>query len=161
MCFACVEHGEFKHAQFCGLQIIVNAEELEEVSQFYLERGHVEQLVSLFESGIGSERAHMGIFTELGMLYARFCPDKLMEHLKLFTQRLNIPRLIRICDQYQRWEGLAFLYVKYDEFDNALTTMMEHSPDAWDHIMFKVGDCGAWRVVSSVLPALPLSSCCP
>lgn len=137
VCFACVAEGEFKLAQLCGLNIIVNAEELDEVSQFYMVRGHVDQLIALFESGIGSDRAHMGIFTELGALYARFRPDKLMEHLKLFTQRLNIPRLLRVCETYQQWRALAYLYVHYDEFDNALLVMMEHSPDAWEHVGFK------------------------
>jgi clathrin heavy chain len=42
------------------------------VSEFYQRRGHFEALMSLMESGLGLERAHMGIFTELGMLYAKF-----------------------------------------------------------------------------------------
>lgn len=53
-------------AQLCGLNIIVNADDLEEVSEFYQRRGHFEELIALMESGIGLERAHMGIFTELG-----------------------------------------------------------------------------------------------
>jgi clathrin heavy chain len=57
--------------------------------------GHPEELISLLESGIGLERAHMGIFTELGIVYGRYKSEKLMEHLKLFSARLNIPRLIR------------------------------------------------------------------
>lgn len=54
-------------AQLCGLNIIINADDLEEVSEFYQRRGYFEELISLLESGIGLERAHMGIFTELGM----------------------------------------------------------------------------------------------
>lgn len=66
MCYACVEEGEFRLAQLCGLNIIVNADDLEEVSEFYQRRGYFEELIALLESGIGLERAHMGIFTELG-----------------------------------------------------------------------------------------------
>ena len=66
MCYACVEEEEFRLAQLCGLNIIVNADDLEEVSEFYQRRGHFEELIALMESGIGLERAHMGIFTELG-----------------------------------------------------------------------------------------------
>ena len=66
VCYACVEEGEFRLAQLCGLNIIVNADDLEEVSEFYQRRGHFEELIALMESGIGLERAHMGIFTELG-----------------------------------------------------------------------------------------------
>ncbi|KIY92313.1 clathrin, heavy polypeptide, partial [Monoraphidium neglectum] len=111
VCFACVEEGEFKLAQLCGLNIIVNADELDEVSEFYQRRGHFDALMGLMESGLGLERAHMGIFTELGMLYAKFKPEKLMEHLKLFAKRLNIPRLIRVCEEQQHWKELTFLYI--------------------------------------------------
>ena len=68
VCYACVEEEEFRLAQLCGLNIIVNADDLEEVSEFYQRRGHFEELIALMESGIGLERAHMGIFTELGTL---------------------------------------------------------------------------------------------
>jgi len=52
VCFACVEEGEFKLAQLCGLNIIVNADDLDEVSEFYQRRGHFDQLMSLMESGL-------------------------------------------------------------------------------------------------------------
>ena len=70
MCYACVEEAEFRLAQLCGLNIIINADDLEEVSGFYQQRGYFEELIALLESGIGLERAHMGIFTELGGLVA-------------------------------------------------------------------------------------------
>ena len=81
------------------------------------------------ESGLGLERAHMGIFTELGVLYARYRPEKLMEHVKLFSS-LNMPKLIRACDEQQHWKELVYLYIQHDEFDNAATTVMNHSPEA-------------------------------
>lgn len=116
----------------------------------------------------GLERAHMGIFTELGVLYAKYrpvrmveawlcgsmcctpcvcsgcqvvttlatwqpalaasscrlqyrstltqgsfgywCPqERLMEHLKLFSTRLNVPQLIRVCEELELWKELTFL----------------------------------------------------
>ena len=110
---------------------------MEEVSEYYQNRGRFDELISLMESGLGLERAHMGIFTELGTLYAKYRPEKLMEHLKLFATRINIPRLIRVCDEQQHWKELTYLYIQYDEFDNAASTMMSHSPEAWDHMQFK------------------------
>lgn len=110
---------------------------MEEVSEYYQNRGCFNELISLMESGLGLERAHMGIFTELGVLYARYRPEKLMEHIKLFATRLNIPKLIRACDEQQHWKELTYLYIQYDEFDNAATTIMNHSPEAWDHMQFK------------------------
>lgn len=60
-----------------------------------------------------------------------------MEHLKLFSTRLNIPRLIRVCEEYCHWKELVFLYVAYDEYDNAAMIMINHSPIAWEHVQFK------------------------
>lgn len=110
---------------------------MEEVSEYYQNKGRFDELISLMESGLGLERAHMGIFTELGTLYARYRPEKLMEHLKLFVTRINIPKLIRVCDEQQHWKELTYLYIQYDEYDNAAATMMSHSPEAWDHMQFK------------------------
>eukprot|EP00850_Spirogloea_muscicola_P015188 SM000114S24151 [mRNA] locus=s114:187416:198058:- [translate_table: standard] len=137
VCFACVDAEEFRLAQLCGLNIIVQVDDLEEVSEYYQNKGYFDELISLMESGLGLERAHMGIFTELGTLYARYRPEKLMEHLKLFSTRLNIPKLIRVCDEQQHWRELTYLYIIYDEYDNAATTIMSHSPEAWDHMQFK------------------------
>ncbi|KAJ6987336.1 clathrin heavy chain 1-like [Populus alba x Populus x berolinensis] len=137
VCFACVDAEEFRLAQICGLNIIIQVDDLEEVSEYYQNRGYFNELISLMESGLGLERAHMGIFTELGVLYARYRPEKLMEHIKLFSTRLNIPKLIRACDEQQHWKELTYLYIQYDEFDNAATTIMNHSPVAWDHMQFK------------------------
>ncbi|KAE9451524.1 hypothetical protein C3L33_16595, partial [Rhododendron williamsianum] len=137
VCFACVDAEEFRLAQICGLNIIIQVDDLEEVSEYYQNRGCFNELISLMESGLGLERAHMGIFTELGVLYARYRYEKLMEHIKLFSTRLNIPKLIRACDEQQHWKELTYLYIQYDEFDNAATTIMNHSPEAWDHMQFK------------------------
>ncbi|XP_078181604.1 clathrin heavy chain 1 isoform X1 [Carex rostrata] len=137
VCFACVDAEEFRLAQICGLNVIIQVDDLEEVSNYYQNRGCFNELISLMESGLGLERAHMGIFTELGVLYAKYREEKLMEHIKLFATRLNIPKLIRACNEQQHWKELTYLYIQYDEFDNAASTIMNHSPDAWDHMQFK------------------------
>lgn len=43
-----------------------------------------------------------------------------MEHLKLFVSRINIPKVIRGAEKAHLWPELVFLYVKYDEFVCAL-----------------------------------------
>lgn len=100
------------------MHIIVNANDLEEVSDFYQFRGHFEEMIALTENWIGLERAHMGIFTELGIPCSNYKPEKLMEHL-FFQQGSTSPRLIRVCEDQQNWKELTFLYVQYDEYDNA------------------------------------------
>merc|ERR1712110_866972 len=72
VCFACVENEEFRLAQMCGLHIVVHADELEELIQFYQDKGYFEELMSLLEASLGLERAHMGMFSELAILYYKY-----------------------------------------------------------------------------------------
>ncbi|KAI0675438.1 clathrin heavy chain [Trametes maxima] len=134
---ACVEKGEFRLAQICGLNIVVHAEELSALVQMYERRGYFDEVLSLLEAGLSLERAHMGIFTELAILYSKYRPEKLMEHLKLFVGRINIPKVIKAAERAHLWPELVFLYIKYDEFDNAALAMIERSSDAWEHNQFK------------------------
>ena len=134
---ACVDNSEFRLAQICGLNLIVHADELEELIRLYENKGFFEELMLLLEAGLGLERAHMGMFTELAILYSKHKPDGLLEHLRLFSQRINIPKVIRACEAAHLWTELVFLYTKYDEYDNAALTMMSHSAVAWDHNSFR------------------------
>ncbi|KAJ3982556.1 hypothetical protein F5890DRAFT_1529120 [Lentinula detonsa] len=134
---ACIEKQEFRLAQICGLNIVVHAEELSTLVTMYERRGYFEEVISLLEAGLSLERAHMGIFTELAILLSKYKPAKLMEHLKLFVARINIPKVIRAVEKVHLWPELVFLYIKYDEFDNAALAMIERSADAWEHNQFK------------------------
>ncbi|CAJ0847478.1 14890_t:CDS:10, partial [Entrophospora sp. SA101] len=134
---ACVQHKEFRLAHICGLNLIVHAEELQNVTRLYENNGYIDELLSLLEAGSGLERAHMGMFTELSILYTKYRPDKTYEHLRIFWSRLNIPKVIRACDEAHQWKELVFLYEHYDEFDNAALVMIQHAADAWEHSRFK------------------------
>ncbi|KAI9172885.1 Clathrin heavy chain [Blastocladiella emersonii ATCC 22665] len=133
----CVEQEEFKLAQICGLNLVVHAEELDDVVKLYERLGFFDQVMALLEASLNLERAHMGMFTELAVLYTKHRPDKLGEHLKLYWQRINIPKAIRACETAHLWSSLVFLYTHYDEHDNAALTMMAHSAAAWEHAQFK------------------------
>lgn len=134
---ACVTKKEFGLAQICGLSLIVHAEELHDLVRQYERNGYFDELISLLEAGLGHERAHMGMFTELGITLSKFHPDRVMEHLKLFWSRINIPKMIRACEDANLWPELIFLYCHYDEWDNAALAMMERAADAWEHHSFK------------------------
>lgn len=41
-----------------------------------------------------------------------------------------------MCERYLLWSEAVFLYSNYDEFDNAVGIMIEHSPYAWQHDLF-------------------------
>ncbi|MEQ2158813.1 hypothetical protein GOODEAATRI_016107 [Goodea atripinnis] len=137
VCFACVDGQEFRLAQMCGLHIVVHADELEELINYYQDRGYFEELITMLEAALGLERAHMGMFTELAILYSKFKPQKMREHLELFWSRVNIPKVLRAAEQAHLWAELVFLYDKYEEFDNAIITMMNHPTDAWKEGQFK------------------------
>lgn len=137
VCFACVEAKEFRMAQMCGLHIVVHADELEELINFYQSRGHFQELIQMLEAALGLERAHMGMFTELAILYSKYNPDKMREHLELFWSRVNIPKVLRAAEQAHLWPELVFLYDKYEEYDNAIQTMMTHPTQCWKEPLFK------------------------
>lgn len=100
VCFACVDGEEFRLAQICGLHIVIHADELEDLISYYQDRGYFEELIALLEAALGLERAHMGMFTELAILYSKFKPQKMREHLELFWSRVNIPKVdyVSVCE---------------------------------------------------------------
>ncbi|XP_046387045.1 clathrin heavy chain isoform X1 [Ischnura elegans] len=137
VCFACVDSEEFRLAQMCGLHIVVHADELEDLINYYQDRGYFEELINLLEAALGLERAHMGMFTELAILYSKYKPAKMREHLELFWSRVNIPKVLKAAELAHLWAELVFLYDKYEEYDNAVIAMMNHPTEAWREGHFK------------------------
>jgi len=106
---ACVAKKEFRLAQICGLNLIVHAEELQDLVKQYEAMGYFDELIALLEAGLGMERAHMGMFTELGIALSKYHPERVMEHLRIFWSRINIPKMIRACEEAHLWPELVFL----------------------------------------------------
>jgi len=44
--------------------------------------------------------------------------------------------LLRECEKYWLWQEAVFLHSHYEEYDNAIKTMIEHSPTAFNHEIF-------------------------
>jgi len=135
---ACVQAQQFRCAEIAGMHIIVHPDHLEELIAQYEKHGYFEELISLLDSGLSHERSHIGMYTELASLYAKYKPDKLMDFIKLNTAKLNIPKLIHACERHYHWQQAVFLYTHYDEFDSAANTMMAHSPTAFAHDQFQM-----------------------
>jgi len=129
---SCLDNEQYKLAQICGINLIVSPDDLEMVVQAYEVRGLFNELISLLENGTNLDRAHMGIFTELGIQFAKHRPAKLMDHLQLQKHRINTRKLQRVCEMCRHWPEVAFLFSAGDEFDSAITTMIDH-PSSWDH----------------------------
>lgn len=45
--------------------------------------------------------------------------------------------MLRAAEQAHLWSELVFLYDKYEEYDNAALTMMQHPTEAWREGHFK------------------------
>ena len=71
---ACVEAKEFKLAAVAGMNIIIHPDHLDDLIKHYEEYGYPDEMISLLETGLGLERAHVGLYTELGILYAKYQP---------------------------------------------------------------------------------------
>lgn len=89
--------------------------------------------MQLLEAGLALDRAHMGMFTELAILYSRHRPAKLMEHLGLYWSRLSISRVIAACEAANLWSEQVFLHFHNEEHDRAVQVMLEHAGVALDH----------------------------
>ena len=137
VCFACVVAKEFRLAQLSAMNIIVYMDHLLDLVKHYERLGYFQELIAVLEQGINLDRAHQGMYTQLGVLYAKYREDKLMEHIKLFWSRLNIPTLLTACQQNLHWNEAVFLYTHYDQYDNAVDVMIQHSAESWKHALFK------------------------
>ena len=133
---ACVLAGEFRLAASAGLKIIVNPDHLEDTIYLYERLGHFEQIIELLEQGLGLEQVHTGIFTELAILFTKYKPEKLTDHIKIFWSRMNIPKLLRACEAGHHWSDATFLYKENEDFDNAINTMINHSATAFENDLF-------------------------
>ena len=59
-------------------------------------------------------------------MYSKYNTEKLKEYLELYWSKVNIPKVLRAAEQAALWSERTFLYEKYEEFDNAIDTMMKH-----------------------------------
>jgi clathrin heavy chain len=135
VCFACVKAGEFKLAAQAANNIIHNSDLVDEIIKEYEKWGAYSELILLFESSIlGQERNH--IITELAILYAKYNEERLMDHCRNYYDKMNVPKVIRVCELQYHWPEVVFLHNHYNGYDNALMVMMEHSPSAWKHDLF-------------------------
>jgi len=135
VCFACLRAEEFRLASTCGLEVIKYPDHVDEVVSYYSDLGHFTHLVSLFEQGLGLDDAHIGIFTELGVLYTKHVPDKIMEHCKVFFNKLNVSKVVRACERARLWKPAVYLYTHDKQHDSAIKVMMERA-NCFDNDIF-------------------------
>mmetsp|Transcript_16634 Transcript_16634/g.24631 ORF Transcript_16634/g.24631 Transcript_16634/m.24631 type:complete len:1761 (+) Transcript_16634:142-5424(+) len=135
VCYACVRAEEFRLAGTCGLNILKHPDHLEELIVFYERAGFPSELLKLMEQGLSLEEAHSGIFTELAILYSKYSPEKMMSHLKLYWNRMNISKVLRSCERALLWDEAVFLYKEDGQNDSAVRVMVDHCT-AWKPELF-------------------------
>jgi clathrin heavy chain len=59
-----------------------------------------------------------------------------MDFIRAYNSKLQIPKLIRECERYLLWNEACYLHSIYDQQDQAIITMIQHSPIAWKHDFF-------------------------
>ncbi|KAJ8904263.1 hypothetical protein NDN08_000787 [Rhodosorus marinus] len=136
VCFGCVRAKEFRLAKICGLPLVVDPNELMEVVSFYESRGYFEEVIDLLDSALVHEKAHTGLFTELGVLYTKYKEEVVEDYVKMWWKKAHLPRLVSACEEAYLWLEATYLYFQYEEFDNAARVMMDHAPDAFNPDMF-------------------------
>ncbi|CRH02619.1 clathrin heavy chain, putative [Plasmodium relictum] len=129
--FICVKEKQLKYAHTAGLQLIMHADHLDEIIKIYEKKKYINELMSLLENGLNNERAHVGIYTELGILYAKYKPEKLMEFIRNYANKINTRKLIDICQNEYLLKEAVYLYISYDEYNLAVDTIIKHSPTAY------------------------------
>jgi clathrin heavy chain len=127
VCLACLRANEIRLANVCGLHIIVHPDHLEDLIGHYERAGKSVELMQLMEQGLGLDNAHSGIFSDLAVLYSKYCPEKLMEHIKVFWSRMNVVKVLRACEKALLWTETVYLYKEDGQHDSAIRTMTEHT----------------------------------
>ncbi|BCR94870.1 uncharacterized protein AKAW2_11916A [Aspergillus luchuensis] len=107
--------------------------ELQDLVRQYERNGYFDELIAVLEAGLGLERAHMGMFTELGIALSKYHPiilGMLMRDQKslrcsitrsgwylerAMPNSVNMPKMIRACEDASLWPELVFLYCYYDK----------------------------------------------
>eukprot|EP00922_Rhytidocystis_sp_ex-Travisia-forbesii_P070816 GHVS01105726.1.p1 GENE.GHVS01105726.1~~GHVS01105726.1.p1 ORF type:complete len:1773 (+),score=396.02 GHVS01105726.1:341-5659(+) len=165
---AAIEAGELRCAHTAGLALVVHPDHLESLISLYEDRMLIYELTQLLEAGVNEDRgvAHVGLYTELAIVYAKYNPSKLMEFCRsssgmstsggfrgygggvggpsgggagtgiVASTKLNIPKVIRVCVEEELWNEAVFLHVCYDEHDQAANKMILHSSSAYTHEQF-------------------------
>jgi len=78
----------------------------------------------------------MPINTYLGIVYAKYSPTKLMDHIQKNYKKINISKLIVTCQNNSLWAETRFLHAHNDEFDQAIRVMIDHSVESFEHVVF-------------------------
>ena len=102
VCFACVDNNEFRLAQMCGLHIVVHADELEDLINYYQDRGKFLYLAILFNFLVKTWSEFLDIFilcnTFLLSYEVRICSFNDFFHWLIFVvkSQFEFPDILKL-----------------------------------------------------------------
>ncbi|CAJ1036018.1 Clathrin, heavy-chain linker/Clathrin-H-link/Region in Clathrin and VPS, putative [Leishmania lindenbergi] len=150
---ACIEAGDLKLASVCAVPVVLKAEEVSGMYNRYESRGMWEDLFSVLKIASSHQGAHMSIFTEMGVLLAKYRPEKLIEHVNMYSKKINTHKMITVCEQYHHWIVLRLLHINNEDWLAAANLMMHRHADTFDNEIFKevISHLGASDVVYTAI----------
>lgn len=134
---ACVEALELTLAQPCAVHLLLVPEELKFVCNLYERGGLVDEIMLALKTAMSSNNAHKAIVTELAVFYAKFKPDNLLEHIRLYSKKLNSHAVMTACMSHRHWLSLRVLHIANEDWLGATQVMMEHPGECWEHELYK------------------------
>lgn len=96
---ACIATGEYKLASVAGQNIVAHPDHLSDLIKQYERYNVPEEMINLLESCLGAEKAHNGVYTSLGGLYAKYKPNRLLDFIRAYYQVFQIVNLEIECHQ--------------------------------------------------------------
>lgn len=141
LALAALTRGEYEVAHTAGLNIVNSSDFLEKLISAYENIGYTEGLIKLLEAGAATNKAGIGLHTELAICYAKYVPERLLTLLDspAFVNgatRVNVPKIIKVCEQEKLWNAIVKLHLSYGEKDQAVQVILAHPSDTWDHDKF-------------------------
>lgn len=134
---ACIEAKELPLAQICAVHLVLVPEELAFTARLYEKGGLIDEAINVMKVAMSNNNAHKALFTELASFYARYKPDSLLEHIRLYSKKLNSHAVMNVCKHYHHWMPLRVLHIANEDWLGASQVMMEHPADCWEHELFK------------------------
>lgn len=71
---------------------------------------------------------HTLVFSPSLLFCTKHVPDKVMEHCKVFFNKLNVGKVVKACERARLFPPAVYLYMSDKQYDSAVKVMMDRAP---------------------------------
>jgi len=90
------------------------------------------------EYGIGNSRdPSSALCTQLALMYSKYQPEKLMQHLKLFGNLVYVQKVVAVLEENEQWNEVVLILDKSGDKNRAAKVIMEHPEEFEDDTRFR------------------------